>query len=147
MNILLKLWKLQWLCHGLDTMHVIGKCYVFIMATHTADHYILQLWFLSSFFLSSFFPRLISAVAQWMSTILLHYTWCGLSANLECMSKMCCTWLAENTGCKNYAQNRLSAHHRTTLSGYIFANKACINNRKNLLNANISSTIWRTLAH
>ena len=28
----------------------------------------------------------------------------------------------------------------TTLSGYIFATKACIDNRKNLLNSNISST-------
>jgi len=28
-------------------------------------------------------------------------TWCGLSVNLECMSEMCCTRLAENTGRKN----------------------------------------------
>jgi len=28
------------------------------------------------------------------------YTYCGLSANLECRSEMCCTRLAENTGCK-----------------------------------------------
>ena len=27
--------------------------------------------------------------------------WCGLSANLECMSEMCCTRLAEYTGRKN----------------------------------------------
>jgi len=32
------------------------------------------------------------------------------------------------------------AHHRTTLSGYIFAIKAYIDNRKKLLNSNISST-------
>jgi len=33
-------------------------------------HYILQLWFLSFFLLlSCFFPRVISAVADWMSTI------------------------------------------------------------------------------
>jgi len=32
--------------------------------------------------------------------------------------------LTENTGCKNLA----SAHHHTTLSCYIFATKACINN-------------------
>ena len=32
-------------------------------------------------------------------------------------------------------------HHRTTLSGYIFGTKACIDNRKkNLLNSNTSST-------
>jgi len=27
------------------------------------------------FFLSSFFPRVISAAADWMSTILLHMVW------------------------------------------------------------------------
>jgi len=33
-----------------------------------------------------------------------------------------------------------SGHHCTTLSGYIFATKACIDNqKKNLLNSNISS--------
>ena len=47
-----------------------------------AGHYIFALWFLY-FFL--FFPRLISAVADWMSTILLHKCICGPSANLECM--------------------------------------------------------------
>jgi len=36
-----------------------------------AGHYIFALWFL----LSSFFPRLISAVADWMSTILAHMVW------------------------------------------------------------------------
>jgi len=38
-----------------------------------ADHYIFALWFLSSS--SFFFPRLISAVGDWMSTILLHMAW------------------------------------------------------------------------
>ena len=51
------------------------------------------------FFLLFFLPRLISAVADWMFTIL--HTWCGLSANLECRSEMYCTQLSENTGCKN----------------------------------------------
>ena len=38
-------------------------------------------------------------------------------------------------------QKSPSGHHRTTSSGYIFANKACIDNRKkNLLSSNISST-------
>ena len=86
------------------------------------------------FFLSSswFFPRLISAVADWCLPY--FHTWCGLSANLECRSEMYCTWLAENTGHKK----SLSRHHRTILSGCIFATKACINNGKNLLNCNIS---------
>ena len=47
----------------------------------------------------------ITAVGHWMST-----TWCGLSANLECMSEMCCTPLAENTGRQNEAKSR---HLRT----------------------------------
>jgi len=68
-----------------------------------AGNYILPCGFylLSSFF----FPRLFSAVGDWMSTILL-YTWCGLSANLEWRSEMCSTRLAENTGPKNDATNR-----------------------------------------
>jgi len=38
-------------------------------------------------------------------------------------------------------QKSLSGHHRTTSTGYIFANKACIDNcKKNLLSSNISST-------
>jgi len=45
-------------------------------------HYIFAL----RIFLLSFFPRLISAVAEWMSTILPHI-WCGLSANLGCRSE------------------------------------------------------------
>jgi len=32
-------------------------------------------------------------------------------------------------------------HHRTTSSGYIFATKARVDNRKNLLSSNTSSTI------
>jgi len=41
------------------------------------DVYIFALWFLSSIFylLLFFIPRLISAVADWMSTIFLHMVW------------------------------------------------------------------------
>ena len=91
----------------------------------------------SSFFLLSF-PRLISAVGDWMSTY--FHTRCGLSANLECRSEMCSTRLAEKYSTQKLAKNSPSAHHRTTLSGYIFAIKACIDKqKKNLLNSNISS--------
>jgi len=44
----------------------------------------------------------------------------------ECRSEVCCTRLAGNTGCKKLP----FWHHRTTLSGYIFGTKACIDNRK-----------------
>jgi len=68
------------------------------------------------------------------------HTGCGLSANLECMSEMCCTWLTGNAGPKKIARNAPSGHHRTILSGYIFATKACIHNRKKVLNSDSSST-------
>jgi len=91
---------------------------------------------------SSCFPRLSSVVADCLPYF---HTSCGLRENLECRSEMCCTWLAENTGRKKSPY----AHHRTTLSGYIFATKACmpIDNRKKLLNSNISSTCRHNMAN
>jgi len=69
---------------------------------------------------------------------------------------MCCTRLAENTWCKKSP----SGHHRTTLSGYVFATKARIDNRKqnylihphNMVNfgplaADIVSLVWGTPAN
>ena len=49
-------------------------CYFIMVALwNRADHYIFMLWFV--LLLSSFFPRLISAAADWMSAILLHMVW------------------------------------------------------------------------
>ena len=79
-----------------------------------AGHYIFALWFLSLLFYLFFL-----AWSQRLEIGCLPYfhTWCGLSANLECMFEMCCTRLAENTGCKKSPFR----HHRTTLPGCIFA--------------------------
>jgi len=88
------------------------------------DHYIFILSFVLSFF---FFPRLMSAVADWMWPYL--HTWCGLSANLRCRSETCCTRLAANTGRKKSSK----ICHHATLLGYILATKARIDNRKNLV--------------
>jgi len=41
---------------------------------------------------------------------------------------------------QNIAKNSPSGYHRTTLSGYIFASKACIAIGKNLLNNNVYHT-------
>jgi len=73
------------------------------------------------------------------------HTWCGLSSNLGCRSETCCTRLAENIGRKQSP----STHHRTTLSGYIFATKARIDNRKKtcLLNSNISPTCLHNMVN
>ena len=63
-----------------------------------ADTILFVLWILSSSIYLSFFPRLISAATNWMSTILLHMAW--PCANLECRSEMWCSRLAANTGRK-----------------------------------------------
>jgi len=71
----------------------------------------------------------------------------GPSANLECRSEMCCSRLAANTGRKKVAKNRHLGHHRTISTGYIFANKARIDNRKKrvkqqYLPSSTCFTIW-----
>jgi len=44
---------------------------IMVALCNMADHYI----FLCDFYLSSFFPRLISAAVDWMSTILRRMVW------------------------------------------------------------------------
>ena len=83
-----------------------------------------------SFFLS-FFPCLFSAVGDWnLYRTSTHDVALMRTANLERRSKMCCMRLAGNTRRKNDFKNSASTHHGTTLSSYIFARKACIDNRK-----------------
>ena len=48
-----------------------GKLFFMVVLCNRADQYIFALWFISSFFI----PRLMSAAADWMSTILLHMVW------------------------------------------------------------------------
>jgi len=99
--------------------------------------YIFALWFLSIFLF--FIPRLISAVGDWMPTILRHMVWPW------CEFRMQVWHVLHAARCKCRTQKghpkSPSGHHRTTLSGYIFATKAHIDNRKkNLLSSNVSST-------
>jgi len=63
-------------CRDLVTPVIAAKCHRFVMAAlrNRCGHYIFALWFLSSVYLF-FFPRLISAAADWMSTILTHMVW------------------------------------------------------------------------
>jgi len=61
-----------------DADIIFSFCSLFMAALwNRAGHYIFALWFLLSFIFLSFFffPRLISAVAEWMSTILPHMVW------------------------------------------------------------------------
>jgi len=46
-----------------------------------------------------------------------------------------------------FAKKSPFAHHRTTFSGYIFATKARIDNRKNLLSSNVSSRCPRNMVN
>ena len=46
---------------------------IMVALWNRADHYIFMLWFV--LLLSFFFPRLISAVGDWMFTILWHMVW------------------------------------------------------------------------
>ena len=99
-----------------------------------AGHCIFAPWFLlsSSIFL---FSRLISAAADWMSAThdvaLVRIYDAGLRRATRGSLKI--------QDAKS-RQKSPSGHHRTTLSGYTFATKARIDNRKKLLNINISST-------
>jgi len=108
------------------------------------EHYIfLYMWFLLLF--SIFFPRLISAVVDWMSTILLHVAL--IRANLECKSEMCYTWLAGNTGCKNDAKN---CHLRTIaqLCRAVSSQLRYVSTiGKKVLNRNMSSTCPHNMAN
>jgi len=103
-----------------------------------ADRYIFILWFLlfsSSFF---FFRRLISAVGDWMSAILPHMVRVALVRISDAGLKRAARGSLEMQDAK-IDKKSPSAHHRTTLSGYIFATKARIDNQKKLLSSNISS--------
>jgi len=81
------------------------RIYTLFMAAlrSSCGHYIFALWFL-------FFPRLISAVGNWMFAILAHMV--CLSVNFRCRSENCCTRLAANTGRKKIVKKSPSGHHR-----------------------------------
>ena len=99
-----------------------------------ADHYIFALWFLSFLF----FPCLISAVGDWMSTILPHMVWPYCEFKMQVWNLPHFTCWKHRT--QKSHQKSPSRHHCTTLSGCIFAAEACIDNRKKILNIDTSST-------
>ena len=105
-----------------------------------ADHYIFILSFVLLLLLSS--PNLSRRRLDVCHTCI---TWCGSSANLRCRSETCCTRLAEKDA--KSRQKSPFGHHRTNLSGYIFATKACIDNPKKFLSSNISSTCSHNMAN
>jgi len=86
-----------------------------------AGHYIFALWFLSYF-----------------------HTWCGFTANLECMSEMCSTRLAENTGRKNRHLGTIAQICRAVSSQLRHVSTI---GKKNLLDINTSSTCLHNMVN
>ena len=70
--------------------------------------------------------------------------WCGLSANagLKCAARG-----SLKIQDAKITEKSPSAHHRTTLSGCIFATRHVSTLRKTLLNSNISSTCPRSMVN
>ena len=106
-----------------STRTVFFKFIIMAAVCSRCGHSILPLWFLLSFFL--LFSLAYSQRSQ-IRCLLYFHTSCGLSANLECMCDML------HAARRKYRTQKLhkkspSAHHRITLSGYIFATKAYIN--------------------
>ena len=100
--------------------------FAMVALRNRADHYI----FILSFVLLSFFS---SPNLSRRRVGVCHTCTHGVALVRRCRSETCCTRLAENTGHKKSRQKSPSGHHRTTLSGYIFATKPRIDNRKKKL--------------
>ena len=127
-------------------MSILEQPYLLFMVAlcNRADH----IYFhpvVCSFFLSSFFPRLISAVAERMSAYL--HTWCGLSANLRCRSETCGTRCAENTGRKKVAKNRHLGIIAQLCRAISSQPRHVSTIGKNLLSSNMSSTCPHNIAN
>ena len=102
-------------------VHTVVYLYLFMVALcNRSDHIYFHPVFCSSFF----FPH--SCQPSQSGCLPYLPIWCGLSANLRCRSETCCTRLW-----KCMTQKLPPAHHRTTLSGYIFATKARIRQSEN----------------
>ena len=83
------------------------------------------------YLLLSFFPHQISAIADWMFSILpqMMWPWCEFRTRVWNMLHVAC-WKYRM---QKIAKNWPNVHHCTTLSIYIFATKAHIDSRKKLV--------------
>jgi len=94
---------------------------------------------LLSFFLAYSQPSQIGCLPY------LH-AWCGLSANLECMSEMCCTLLAEIQDAKNRQKFAIWAPSHNFIRLCLCKEGIYRQSEKNL-NSNISSTCPHNMAN
>jgi len=99
-----------------------------------------QMWALYFCPVSFFFPRLISAVADWMHTIpYCDTTLCGHSANLECRSEMCYMRLAEIQHAKRTQKLAICAPSHNFVGLYLRI-EGIYRQSEKFLNSIISST-------
>ena len=96
-----------------------------------ADHIYFHPVVCSFFFLLSFFPRLILAAADWMFAILPLMVWPKCEFKMQVWNLLHAARWKHRT--RKSHQKSPPGHHRTTLSGYIFATKARIDNLKKKL--------------
>jgi len=82
-------------------------CSAFIAAQQGEPLYFAAVVYI--FFLKFFFTCSERSQIRYLPYL---HTWCGLIANLECMSEICWMRLAENAICKNWAKDR----HQHTIS-------------------------------
>ena len=119
----------KWCVWGhLTSVHLIWSSYVIGQTI-----YIFMLWFVLLFF-----PRLISAAADCMSAILPHMVWPLCEFKTQVWNLLhAARWKQD----AKKSPKTPSGHHPTTLSGYVCATKARIDNRKKTcLSSDMSST-------
>jgi len=103
--------------------------------TSRCGYYMLQLWFRLLLF-----PRLFSAVANWMSIILPHMMWPYCEFRMQVRNVlMCYTRLAENTERKKHAKNRRLCTIAQICWAISSQRRRLSTIGKNLLNSNIVS--------
>jgi len=90
-------------------------------------HYVLSCGF---FFLFSFYLFSSPNLSDRRLDVYLPYFYMVWPCEFRMQSELCCVRLAEKFMTQTVAKKSPSGHHCTTLSGYIFATKAHINNRK-----------------
>jgi len=96
-----------------------------------------SLFFFFSFFLAYSQPSQIGCLSYF-------HTWCGLSANLECRSEMCCMRLAEKYRTQKNRHLRTIAQLCRAVSSKL---RHVSTIGKKLLNINISSTCLHNMAN
>jgi len=101
-------------------------------------HYIFALCCLLSIFLSLSFPRLFSAVADWMSTVLPHMVWPQCEFRMQVWKMLHAARWKYRT--QKGAKNSPSEQHRTTFGAISSQLRNISTPEKKLLSSNISST-------